>query len=219
MPYPTDVAAALSGATIRQLGYWRQSRGGRPPLMVPELRTANRVLYSFRDIVALRTFVFLREKSSLQKIRKAVQTLHDLDDVEHLSHYKLCSTDDDSIVWVQSDQDLVDLVARPGHHRLAVMQEVLDAFSNRNGEKVVALLHPRDHLQVDPTVRGGFPVIEGTRVPYDLVASLVEGGVPPGDVKQFYPGVSADAARDAHSFALQVERLHPKPSVQAASRA
>ncbi len=53
--------------------------GDRTPgerLLVPELRQAGRpLLYSFRDVIALRTFVYLRGEHSLQKVRKAVSTL------------------------------------------------------------------------------------------------------------------------------------------------
>lgn len=45
----------------------------------------------------------------------------------------------------------------------------------------------------------------GTRIEFDLVASLVEDGVKPEKIATFYPRVTADAARDAASFALVVE--------------
>lgn len=81
MAYRAKMAAALSGASPRQLGTWR--RGPRP-LLVPEVST-NPILYSFRDLVALRTFTYLRETVSLQKIRKALGTLRDLGELDHLS--------------------------------------------------------------------------------------------------------------------------------------
>jgi DNA-binding transcriptional MerR regulator len=66
MPYPSHLAATMSGASVRQLQYWRESK-----LLVPEFgKTGGRLLYSFADVVALRTFVFLRESASLQLIRK-----------------------------------------------------------------------------------------------------------------------------------------------------
>src|SRR5690606_38444220 len=70
--YPTHIAATLSGASLRQLAYWRRPHGDGP-LLAPELGTdGGRLLYSFRDVVALRTFVYLRESLPLQRIRKAV---------------------------------------------------------------------------------------------------------------------------------------------------
>lgn len=84
MSYPAPIAAALSGTLVRQLAYWRSSaRGG--PLLRPEQASGNPVVYSFRDVVALRTVAYLREDVSLQRIRRAVETLRHLGSREHLS--------------------------------------------------------------------------------------------------------------------------------------
>jgi hypothetical protein len=80
------------------------------------------VLYSFRDVVALRTVAYLREEVSLQRIRRAVETLRNLGSREHLSRYRLIA-DDGSVVWItEEDADDpaggVDLVLRPGQRVL-----------------------------------------------------------------------------------------------------
>ena len=57
MAFPPEVAAALSGASVRQLAYWRLAKSDEP-LLAPELHEPrSRVSYSFRDVVALRAFV------------------------------------------------------------------------------------------------------------------------------------------------------------------
>jgi DNA-binding transcriptional MerR regulator len=125
VPYPSPVAAALSGASLGQLQYWRA--GGDSALLAPELpRSGGRVLYSFRDVIALRTFVFLRESVSLQRVRKAVSTLRELGNTEHLSQYRLV-TEGSSIILLPPDGDVaIDLVEQPGAGRLAgTLGEVL----------------------------------------------------------------------------------------------
>jgi uncharacterized protein (DUF433 family)/DNA-binding transcriptional MerR regulator len=194
--YPSYLAATLSGASLRQLQYWREQK-----LMPPELGRSGdrgRVLYSFRDVVALRTFVFIRQSHSLQSIRKALGTLRDLGNREHLSQYTLVP-DGDEIVLVR-DTDLVALSNRPGQGVATFMRDIYEPFENMQGVWVVDLLRPRDLVEVDPAVHGGYPVIAGTRVQYDLVASLVEDGVPPVEIEGYYTSVSAEAARDAASF-------------------
>jgi DNA-binding transcriptional MerR regulator len=79
------MTAALSGATISQLRHWRSPRTG--PLLAPEFATGPRVIYSFRDILALRTFVRMRENASLQKIRAAIGNLRDIGEADHLAAY------------------------------------------------------------------------------------------------------------------------------------
>lgn len=207
MGYPTHVAAALSGASVRQLQYWRQRRNGTPPLLVPETRLGSRVLYSFRDVIALRTFVYLHEDLSLQRIRKAVSRLREFGSTEHLSTRRLFVANR-SVVWAESEDRLVDLVKNAGQFQLkATMRDVLAPFTNLRGEQIVDLLRPRERLQVDPETRGGYPVVLHTRIPYDLVGELVVDGVPPHEVGYFYPAVSAAAATDAFDFHVYAESL------------
>jgi len=133
-----------------------------------------------------------------------------LSDQEHLSAYELYVLGD-TIVWVDprgaaQRRRYVGLVKRPGQEYLsAVMEQILEPFRTETG-KVLALPSPLPRISVDPEVLGGFPVIAGTRVPYDLVAGLVRDGVPPPEVRAFYPSVDAAGALDAEAFASYVDR-------------
>jgi uncharacterized protein (DUF433 family) len=201
------MAAALSGATLHQLAYWRTSRQGKDPVLVPEVSNARPILYSFRDVVALRTFAFLRHSRSLHKIRKAIGTLRSIGELEHVSTYTLVADETGSIVLVQPETGTaVDLVKKPGQQVIAQMSDVLRPFFSR-GVHVPDLAAPRPSLIVDPAVKGGHPVVRGTRVPFELVAELVAGGIPPEKVSEYYPSVSEEAARDALDFAAYVDSI------------
>jgi uncharacterized protein (DUF433 family)/DNA-binding transcriptional MerR regulator len=211
MPFPTLETAALTGATVRQLNYWRTPRGDRGPLLVPEYREGRTYLYSYRDVVALRMFVYLREKTSLQKIRRAVGELDNLGDQEHLSSYWLAANHD-SIILIEPKsyraqaRKYTDLVKRPGQEAIsAVMEQILGSFKTEN-RKVLPFPRPLRRIHSNPDILGGFPVVEGTRVPYDLVSSLVRDGVSPSEVKSFYPSVNAAGALDAERFASYVDQ-------------
>ena len=204
MAYPTDLAATLSGASVRQLAYWRRPNRAGERLLVPELREAGRpLLYSFRDVLALRAFVYLREEHSLQKVRKAVANLRDLGNRDHLARYQLVATHL-SILWVDETGTGTDLVREPGSRLLDVtLADVVAAFAHGEGH-VVDLYQPRKLLGVDPEVCGGYPVVAGTRVLYDQIASLVVDGVLPEHVARYFPGITAAAAEDATSLAAEV---------------
>jgi uncharacterized protein (DUF433 family)/DNA-binding transcriptional MerR regulator len=205
--YTTKMAAALSGATHSQLRHWRATRTG--PLLAPEIASSPRALYSFRDLLALRTFVHLREHASLQKIRSAIGNLQALGEVEHLGSYRL-ATDSRGNIQVITDEEALNLGKNPGQGQLlAVIGDVIEPFPVSGGVIVPHLLQPRAHLAVDPGTLGGVPVIEGTRVPYDVVASLMRDDVPPEKIADYYPAVSADAARDALDFARYVDERYP----------
>lgn len=78
------------------------------------------------------------------------------------------------------------------------------------GRQIPALLEPREHVQADPGVRGGEPVISGTRIPYDEVAVLRDG-VAAEDIGEFFPQVTPAAARDAYDFASYVDSYVQSP--------
>ena len=70
--YSRRQAAAISGLTGRQLGYWR-----RTGLVVPQHHTdGGHARYSFADLIALRTAKrLLNAGVSLQRIRHCLQSL------------------------------------------------------------------------------------------------------------------------------------------------
>ncbi len=197
MAYSPLMTAALTGASLRQLGHWR-APGEHGTVLSPEVSSQRPILYSFRDLIALRTCVYLRTEVSLQKIRKALNNLRRLGEREHLSSYKLVASGP-SIALLHDDGQ-VDLVDSPGQGILVWMADVLGSFPKASGEVVPDLYAPREELEVQPLTQAGTPVIRHTRVPYDIVAGLVADGVAPEDVATYYPSVSAAAARDARDF-------------------
>ncbi len=211
MAFPAPVAAALSGATVRQLSYWRTQRDGRPALLLPEYGVRPRVSYSYRDVVALRMFGQLREELSLQKIRKAVTWLQEHHPETHLSAHSLkAEPGGQSIVWISEDGEYVDVVRHPGQQGITVvMEDVFASFVSARGKTVPDLREPAAGLRVDPGVRGGYPVIEGTRIPYDVVEGLRADGVPGWEIIQLYPGVASKAIAGAEQFAELVAGYEP----------
>ena len=134
MAYRPQLASALSGTSVNQLSYWRQSKNEKPPVLVPEVSAARPILYSFRDVVALRALAFLRGQQSLQRIRQALGNLRNMGEVEHLSSYTLVSAGD-SIV-LRRNEDAVDLVRQPGQMVLAPLVDIIAPFMNQAGKEV-----------------------------------------------------------------------------------
>jgi uncharacterized protein (DUF433 family) len=137
-------------------------------------------------------------------VRKAVHNLRQLGETDHLSSYKLVAVGKD-VVWRVSDEVAMDLTRSPGNYIIAEMVDILASFQGANDRQVVPLRRPKPGIEVDPDVRGGYPVIEGTRVPYDVVSSLVQDGIAPEDIVSYYPSVSPYAARGARDFAIYVD--------------
>jgi uncharacterized protein (DUF433 family) len=206
MAFPIPIASVLSGASIDQLAYWRRSTAKAEPLLVPETKRSGRYLYSWGDIVALRSIVFLREEKSLPKIRGAVRRLRGFEVAErmHLSKYTLARTSE-SIYVRRPDGEILDLERSPGAILdETLMADVLEPFESK-GALVPSLEHPRDHLDVDPDILDGFPVVSGSRVPFHLVASLADEGVGAAEIIEIYPSVDPSGIQDAQEFARLVQ--------------
>ena len=206
MAYPIPLTAALSGATVDQLAYWRRHTASHPPLLEPGAKRSGRYLYSWADVVALRSIVYLRQVKSLPRIRRAVQTLRSLEPGEwgHLASYKLAATGT-SIVVVTPRGEVLDVEQHPGTVMDEVLlRDVLNGFEREDGRRVPAMARPRDHITVDPGVLGGYPVVSGTRVPFDVVAGLADEGYSEAEIIELYPSVKAVSIADAQSFAQDV---------------
>jgi uncharacterized protein (DUF433 family) len=197
---PVDIASTLTGASVETLRRWRRHR-----LFVPELHSKRPMLYSFRDVVALRSVCYLRSEISLQKIRRALTTLSEQELTQHLSEYKFATDGKTVVVW--TDEGFVDLVNNPGQFNIVTLRQIYRPFTNRANKSVVDFEHPRKRIEVVPGRLGGFPTIVGTRIPYDTVARLQQGSNPvrPEDVKRYLPGVTKAAALDAVDFAAEVQ--------------
>ncbi|MFT4200493.1 MerR family transcriptional regulator [Gordonia sp. (in: high G+C Gram-positive bacteria)] len=197
--FPADLTMALTGVTKYQLANWR-----RTGLLVPEISTERPPLYSFRDLVALRTVAKLRASTSLQRIRRAFSNLGEFDLTDHPSEYRFAVHGKTIAVW--TDEGFMDLVQEPGQYELYTLETIYRPFVNMRGEQVVDFERPRPRLEVNARRLGGWPTIEGSRVPFDTVADALTGdmAIRAEDLRRFYPGVTPVAAQDALDLAQEV---------------
>lgn len=198
--FPDDITMALTGVTKYQLRNWRSTN-----LLTPEVNAKRPALYSFRDLVALRTVSRLRADTSLQKIRKAFGNLAEFNLTDHPSTYKFAVSGTSIAVW--TDDGFMDIVKHPGQYDIYSLEDIYRPFRNRLDELVVDFEKPRRSLRVDARRLGGWPTIDGTRVPYDTIANAVSGANPVSikSLRQFYPGVTPAAVADALDFAQDIE--------------
>lgn len=204
MAFELPIVSVLSGATPSQLLSWR-TKG----LLIPEIREKKPPIYSFRDLIVARSLAFLRGRTTSQKITRAIGNIRSMELTRgHLSQLRF-GTDGDTIFIGTPDSDVAtDVLRRPGQIEVFSFDDLAVAFRNFRDDEVASLEHPRPHLEVSPERLGGWPTIQGTRVPFDAVSDLLaDGDIEASEVEQWYPGVSADAARDASDFAAAVARV------------
>ena len=177
MAYDTYMASYLSGATVDQLRHW-----ARKKILVPEVNDHRPLLYSFRDIVALRAVAKLRAFTSLQRISKALKTLKDQDFTDHLSAYRFGFDGRSIKLW--TDDELLDIDKNPGQFEMYTFEDIYKPFENFNHRLVPALLEPSPGITVNPSIMGGTPTVNGTRTSFDnaLTARI--------STQVWYPGPS-----------------------------
>ncbi len=207
MAFPLKLASHLSGATPNQLRKWRSSG-----LLIPAVSAERPPLYSFQDLVALRSMVFLRAKTSSQRLTKAWQGLEKLNLVElvdHPSEYTFGSDGKRIFVQAPGEDAVLDLTHSVGNTLVRfTFEELFEEFTDWKNRPVVSLTRPSAHIDVNPRRLGGWPTIEGTRVPYDLISNLVDGdSVTAEEVEEYYPGVTAIKAQDAVAFSDRIEAV------------
>jgi uncharacterized protein (DUF433 family) len=78
-------------------------------------------------------------------------------------------------------------------------------------ERLAQYAAARKFVVVDPEIRGGEPVIAGTRVPVYMLAEMVRVGDPREEILKHYPSVSAEAL-DAALLWTQVNRRRGRPA-------
>jgi DNA-binding transcriptional MerR regulator len=115
---------ALTGVPYKRLDSWANS-GFLMPSLAEADGTGSRRLYSFQDLIALRTAKLLRDAGiSLQGLRKVMQFLRDTRSLERpLVQVRLVVTGDD-VLMVQNDGDLMSVLRHPGQHVLRVVVDL-----------------------------------------------------------------------------------------------
>jgi DNA-binding transcriptional MerR regulator len=113
--FTTKQVSEITGITPRKIRYWDRRGIVKPSRMSATGRGSKR-LYSYKDLLALRTVQIFREQNvSLQKIGKCVRYLKKhLPDLSQPLHSCTLILQGESIYFPKNDRTLVDTVKHPG---------------------------------------------------------------------------------------------------------
>jgi uncharacterized protein (DUF433 family)/DNA-binding transcriptional MerR regulator len=200
--FTSKTTSKLTGLSVRQLHYWDKSGFFTPTFVDSVRRRPHNRLYSFQDVVGLRTIADLRKTGiTLQELRKVREI------------FKPGVTDD----WAKrrfytvgrrvffSHQDAI-VASQPLGQQVEI--DILEvAPITENVEVAIRKLQERGVNDVgritrDRWVAGGVPVLAGTRIPTKTIAWFHDKGYDRASILANYPRLT-DADIDA---AIRYER-------------
>ncbi len=185
--FSLERTSRLTGLSVRQLRYWDETGVYSPEFAAEDRRQPYSRVYSFRDIVGLRTLAQLRETVPLQELRKIGNWLK--------RHYDapwsaLRFSLHGKTVYFADPVTGFQVSTRPtGQTVLAVIE--LEPIA-QDMRRAVERLRSRDPNQIGRIARhrhvmSNVPVLAGTRVPTAAIWSFHEAGYSPQEILKEYP--------------------------------
>lgn len=201
--YTAQRAAALSGVPLSTVHDW-----ARKGILVPSVSPSRVKLWSYSDLMGLRTICWLRHPktandgaevpaTTMPAVRRALGQLRGLD-------LDLWTDDSGPNVRVTRAGDILLKTApemeRDGRQRVLPTDDLLDLtapFATLDGGHGPDLLRPRPHLRIVPGRLSGSPHVAHTRVESEALAALADGGLPPARIYALYPELEPRAIDEA----------------------
>ena len=203
--YTTTEAARIARVPRSTVDYWARTK-----LIRPTHRRMRHRLYSFQDLRDLVAAEQLRKQGArIQDVRAALEYVRSIDDVKRLAqagfdveHGQLRYPTDTGPVAPHLQGQ------RPFRLDMGKVFRQLGADPKQG----VEVLHPAPHVRIDPAVRSGAPVIEGTRIPTRLLVELADDGLSADEIARLYPSLTVEQVKAA----LEWEQCSPAEDEPAA---
>lgn len=184
-----DVAARLTGLSEHQLRRWDNDGFLQPEFAAPDRGRPHSRIYSFQDLVKLRTISRLRQQGVPTKRLKKIGRF--LDKLERASWSESAFYVIAGDVYFSHDEALV--AARPlGQQAIRDIVTVDLRPIVDDVEQGVSALRKRAQEDIgqvrrDRYIMGGQPVIAGTRIPTSTVYEFVRRGYGTEDIIREFP--------------------------------
>lgn len=190
--FTADTVAQLTGLSVRQLHRWDRAGFFVPSFADPDRRRPHSRVYSFADVVGLRTIARLRQQGVSFSDLKKVRTFFASNTNEDWANRRFYVVGN----WVFFTHNEAVLAAKPLGQR--VDRNVLD-LGPILGEvtEAVQRLPQRSPDQIgeitsDRLIMGGAPVISGTRIPTATIAWFARNGYGVEDIMREFPRLEPD---------------------------
>ena len=185
--FTADQVCTLCHISARQLSHWNRTGFFKPRYADEEQRPFNRI-YSFRDVVGLRTIGILRNKHHvpLKELRRIGEELKGTPEGDWSK--LVCYLDPTNHIYFEHPRTGELVSPSPlGQRPLFQMSKVI-----RNVERELARMNRRKPRQIGKIDQNRFvarnePVIAGTRIPASAIYRLHRAGYSPQAIIREFP--------------------------------
>jgi uncharacterized protein (DUF433 family) len=209
--YTAERAAALSGVPKSTVHYW--SRRG---ILVPSVSPERVKLWSYSDLMALRTIYWLRQtkhdasgreipRTAMRAVRRALSEIAALQlDLWNEDGAPGVAVDRSGGIVIEQD----GRAQRPGGQSIldVDMLDLLAPFASHEGLQGPDLSAPRPRLRIVPGKLGGSPHVVHTRLESQALGALADSGLDQAKIYRLYPDVEPAAIEDALDLERQLAR-------------
>lgn len=208
--YPADRAAALSGVPISTVHYW-----ARTDVLTPSISSTKVKLWSYTDLMSLRTIYWLRQRkvttdgadippTAMPAVRRALRALRDDLDLG------LWTEDLRPTVVIDPSGELYIVPQDTGPETLAgerpLDPDLFDLIAplTTHAAQGPDLHRPRPHLRIVPGKLSGSPHLAHTRIETVAIAALTDRGFSTDKVEKLYPHARPVALAEAVDLERQL---------------
>lgn len=210
--YVADRAAALSGVPMSTVHYW-----ARKEILVPSVSAERVKLWSYADLMGLRTIYWLRQtkrapdgrdvpRTTMPVVRRALDSLRELDlRLWTDEGGPAVAVDRSGSVYLRTGPGRVETLA--GAWPLdAELLDLIEPFSTTEATEGPNLQSPRPHLRIVPGKLAGSPHIVSSRIETVAIAALSDRGFDRERIHTLYPIVAPVAIGEAIELELQLRQ-------------
>lgn len=203
LAFTADQAACLTGLSNRQLRYWAVTGFFKPSFMDERQRPYGRI-YSFRDVVGLRTLAMLRREHNipLQELRKVGSWLDQHYDAPwaELRFYVAGRR----VFFSDPELGVRRHGSRPQQTVIPVEMEAVAAAAEADALK----LRERSRDEIGAIVRHRYtshnaPVLAGTRIRTEAIWNFHQAGYTTDEIMREYPRLTPTDIERALAFERQ----------------
>jgi uncharacterized protein (DUF433 family) len=198
-----DHVVELTGLSKGQLAYWDKTGFFSPEFGSEDRRDPFSRVYSFRDVVGLRTLAILRKlhRISLQRLRRFAERLSQYDK-ELWSGLRLRVLNRD--VYLLDSESGIAENADGQTAPIILMSDIISDISEKSRSLKKRMADQYGRIERHKFTMRNAPVIAGTRIPVATIKRFQAAGYSVADILKEYPTLTK---RDVHAALKYKEKL------------